>query len=111
MGCTFFCCFVASVDSFLQDICRHVPTVAGSLLEAQSVRLQAPVLPVGTLVPPTLWHFSGMTNEGAGFSGFLGMKDRIQTRTCNTPERKAGDSGVLTLLADRSSERSRVVII
>jgi hypothetical protein len=43
---------------------------------------QALVFPVGTLVPlPTLWHFNfnGMTNEGAGFLGFFGVKDRSQT--------------------------------
>jgi len=35
-------------------------TDAGSVLEAQSVRLQASVFPVGTLVPlPALWHFNG----------------------------------------------------
>src|ERR1700746_34414 len=57
---TFFYCFVGSVDSFLQDICRHLPTAAGSLLEAQSVHPQAPILPVGTLVSlPKLWHFNG----------------------------------------------------
>ena len=51
---------VGSVDSFLGVICRHVPTVCGSLLEAQSVRLQASLFPVGTLVPlPTLWHSNG----------------------------------------------------
>src|SRR6266567_708352 len=51
---------VGSVDSFLGVICRHVPTVCGSLLEAQSVHAQAPILPVGTLVPlPPLWHFNG----------------------------------------------------
>jgi hypothetical protein len=62
----FFCCFVASVDLFLAVIRRHVPTVAGSPLEAQSVRLQASAFPVGTLVPvPTLWHFSG---AGIGFA-------------------------------------------
>jgi hypothetical protein len=49
------------------------------VLETQSVHPQASVFPVGTLVPlPTLWHFNGMTNEGAGFYGFLGMKDRSQ---------------------------------
>ena len=31
----FFCCFVGPVDPFLGVICRRVPTVAGSLLEAQ----------------------------------------------------------------------------
>jgi hypothetical protein len=32
---------------------------AGSVLETQSVHLQASVLPVGTLVPlPALWHFN-----------------------------------------------------
>ena len=47
------------------------------LPDRQSVRLQAPVLAVGTLVPlPTLWHFNGMTNEGAGFLGFLGFRWR-----------------------------------
>jgi len=51
---------VASVASFLATICLHVATVAGSLLEAQSVRLQASVRPVGTLVPlPTLWLLNG----------------------------------------------------
>ena len=49
-----------SVDCFLVVIGRHVPPVAGSVLETQSVRPQAPVFPVGTLVPlPTLWHFNG----------------------------------------------------
>jgi len=57
---TFFCCFVASVDRFRVVVCRHVPAVAGSLLEAQSDHLQAPVFSVGTLVPlPTLWRFNG----------------------------------------------------
>jgi hypothetical protein len=41
-------------------ICRHLPTAAGSLLEAQSVHPQAPILPVGPLVSlPKLWHFNG----------------------------------------------------
>ena len=61
----FFCCFVASVDPFRVVVCRHVPSVAGSVLEAQSDYLQASVLPVGTLVPlPTLWHSDG---AGIGF--------------------------------------------
>ena len=52
--------FVASVDPFRVVVCRHVPTVAGSVLEAQSDHLQASVFPVGTLVPlPALWHFNG----------------------------------------------------
>ena len=51
--------FVASVDPFRVVACRHVPTVAGSVLEAQSDHLQASVFSVGTLVPlPTLWHFN-----------------------------------------------------
>jgi hypothetical protein len=41
----FRCCFVASVDSFLGVICRHVPTVVGSALETQSVHPQASVFP------------------------------------------------------------------
>src|SRR2546429_6686878 len=62
--------FVGSVDSFLGVIWRHVPTVCGSLLEAQSVHAQAPILPVGTLVPlPPLWHFNG-----------AGILDRKSTR-------------------------------
>ena len=61
-----FCCYVAPVGSFLGVICLHLPAVAGSLLETQSVRLQTPVFPVGTLVPlPTLWHFDG---AGIGLS-------------------------------------------
>src|SRR5947207_11722260 len=49
-----------SVDCFLVVIGRHVPPVAGSVLETQSVHPQASVFPVGTLVPlPTLWHFDG----------------------------------------------------
>ena len=56
----FLCCFVASVDSFLAVVCRHLPTVASSLLEAQSFRLQASVFAMGPLVPlPTLRHFDG----------------------------------------------------
>jgi hypothetical protein len=56
----FFCRFVASVDSFLAVICRHIPTVARSLLEAQSVGLQASEVPVGAFVLlPTLWRFNG----------------------------------------------------
>src|SRR5215472_7099918 len=31
------CCFVASVDPLHVVVCRHVPTVAGSVLETQSV--------------------------------------------------------------------------
>ena len=57
----FLCYFVASVESFLAVISRHVPTVAGSLLEAQSDHLQASIFAVGALVPlPALWHFSGV---------------------------------------------------
>ena len=37
--------------SFLGIIRRHVATVAGSLLETQSVHPQASVFPVGALVP------------------------------------------------------------
>jgi hypothetical protein len=49
-----------SVDCFLVVIGRHVPPVAGSVLETQSVHPQASVFPVETLVPlPTLWHFDG----------------------------------------------------
>src|SRR6266480_1165766 len=49
-----------SVDCFLVVIGRHVPPVAGSVLETQSVHPQASLFPVGTLVPlPTLWHFNG----------------------------------------------------
>ena len=40
-----------SVDCFLVVIGRHVPPVAGSVLETQSVHPQASVFPVGTLVP------------------------------------------------------------
>jgi hypothetical protein len=48
------------LTSFRVVACRHVPTVAGSLLGAQSVRLQASVFPVGTLLPlPALRHFNG----------------------------------------------------
>jgi pimeloyl-ACP methyl ester carboxylesterase len=47
-----FCCyFVASVDPFRVVVCRHVPTVAGSVLEKQTVRLQAPAFSMGTLIP------------------------------------------------------------
>ena len=61
----FFCCIVGPIGSFLCVVSRHVPTVAGSFLEAQSVHIQAPVLPVGTRVPlSTLWHFNG---AGIGF--------------------------------------------
>jgi hypothetical protein len=56
---------VATADPFRVVVCRHVPTVAGSLLEAQSDNLQASVFSVGTLVPlPALWHFNG---AGIGF--------------------------------------------
>ena len=55
-----------SVDSFRVVVCRHVPTVAGSVLEAQSNRPQASLFSVGTLVPlPALWHFN---RAGIGFS-------------------------------------------
>ena len=41
-------------------MCRRVLTVAGSVLETQSVHLQASVFRLGTLVPlPALWHFNG----------------------------------------------------
>ena len=59
--------FSRSTPKFVRRsvIRRHVPTVAGSVLEAQSDHLQASVFPVGTLVPvPTLWHFNG---AGIGF--------------------------------------------
>jgi hypothetical protein len=50
---------VASVDPFRAVVCRHVPALAGSVLEAQSDHPQASVFPVGTLVSlPTLWHFN-----------------------------------------------------
>jgi len=50
----------ASVDPSRVVACRHVPIVAGSFLEAQSIRLQASVSLVGTLVPLSeLWHFNG----------------------------------------------------
>ena len=56
----FSCCSVAAVDPFRAVVCRHVPTAAGSFLEAQSVHLQASLFSVGTLVPlRTLWHFNG----------------------------------------------------
>jgi hypothetical protein len=55
------CCFVASVDPFRVVVCRHVPTVAGSVLEAQSDHPQASLFSVGPVVPvPTLWHFNGV---------------------------------------------------
>jgi len=56
----FSCCSVAAVDPFRAVVCSHVPTAAGSFLEAQSVHLQASLFSVGTLVPlRTLWHFNG----------------------------------------------------
>ena len=73
---------VGSVDSFLGVICRHVPTVCGSLLEAQSVHAQAPILPVGTLVPlPPLWHFNGagilaLRNQQPGQASLLPLVGR-----------------------------------
>src|SRR2546429_1585241 len=72
-------------SSDLGIICRHVLIAAGSLLEAQSVRLQAPVLPVGTLVPlATLWHFNG---AGIGFPQRDGnnrwaQREPIRRRQC-----------------------------
>src|SRR5215472_9584597 len=61
----FCCCFVAAVDPFRVVVCRHVPAVAGSLLETESVHPQASIFPLGTLVPlPTVWHFNG---AGIGF--------------------------------------------
>jgi len=52
--------FAASVDSFFAVICRHVITLAGSLLDSQSIRLQASVFTVGTLVRlSTLRRFNG----------------------------------------------------
>src|SRR2546429_9942204 len=74
--------FVGSVDSFLGVIWRHVPTVCGSLLEAQSVHAQAPILPVGTLVPlPPLWHFNGagilaLRNQQPGQASLLPLVGR-----------------------------------
>ena len=56
----FSCCFVASADPLRVVVCRHVPTVAGCVLETQSLHLQASVFPVGTLVLlPALWHCNG----------------------------------------------------
>ena len=65
----FCCCFVASADPFRAVVCPHVPTVAGSVLETQSVQPQASLFPVGTLVPlPALWHFNG--------AGILALRNR-----------------------------------
>ena len=52
-------------SKYVVVICRHVATVAGSVLETQSHHLQASVFSMGTLVPlPALWRFNG---AGIGF--------------------------------------------
>src|SRR5215472_9614340 len=60
----------APLTLFRVVVCRQVPTVAGSVLETQSVHLQVSVFPVGTLVPlPALWHCNG---AGIGRKGRVG---------------------------------------
>ena len=112
----FFGCFVASLDSFLAVICRHVRTVAGSLLEAQSVYLQASVSAVGTLVPlPTLRHFNGagilaLQNQELGQAFFtnhslpLTYTGASITLSKPLPEEESGAAQATVIFSGRTNE-------
>src|SRR5215472_15771784 len=100
----FCCCFVASVDLFRVVLCRQVATVAGSVLETQSVYLQASVFPVGTHVPvPALWHCNG-----AGI-GFPQRSHKAEARYLAKvqPESRVGTNLVPTQLAGGSRRSCR----